>query len=242
MVVAGHLGHGLGVGGAAAGGANRVGTGSAYDEFTFDTFPCAADKACRAGGVVAGPEFDSGVVLRTLSGKGFFDQLSYRRRIRRCVLNAQGLICPRLGPGLIGGFLGGFLMFGRVALRRRRRRFGLFRRAGRTGCFRGTSRSGATILGAILIGVSRTVAAEYTFFLAVPVMFGASALKLVKFGFHFTSAEAILLAVGMIVAFVVSILTIKFLMGYIKKHDFKAFGWYRIVLGAAVILYFVLAR
>lgn len=108
--------------------------------------------------------------------------------------------------------------------------------------FPGTSRSGATILGAILIGVSRTVAAEYTFFLAVPVMFGASALKLVKFGFYFTSAEAILLAVGMIVAFVVSILTIKFLMGYIKKHDFKAFGWYRIVLGAAVILYFVLAR
>ena len=108
--------------------------------------------------------------------------------------------------------------------------------------FPGTSRSGAAILGAILIGVSRTVAAEYTFFLAVPVMFGASALKLVKIGFHFTSAEAILLAVGMIVAFVVSILTIKFLMGYIKKHDFKAFGWYRIVLGAAVILYFVLAR
>ena len=108
--------------------------------------------------------------------------------------------------------------------------------------FPGTSRSGATILGAILIGVSRTVAAEYTFFLAVPVMFGASALKLVKFGFPFSSAEAILLAVGMIVAFVVSILTIKFLMGYIKKHDFKAFGWYRIVLGAAVILYFVLAR
>ena len=108
--------------------------------------------------------------------------------------------------------------------------------------FPGTSRSGATILGAILIGVSRTVAAEYTFFLAVPVMFGASALKLVKFGFHFTSAESILLAVGMIVAFLVSILTIKFLMGYIKKHDFKAFGWYRIVLGAAVILYFVLAR
>ena len=108
--------------------------------------------------------------------------------------------------------------------------------------FPGTSRSGATILGAILIGVSRTVAAEYTFFLAVPVRFGASALKLVKFGFHFTSAETILLAVGMIVAFVVSILTIKFLMGYIKKHDFKAFGWYRIILGAAVILYFVLAR
>ena len=108
--------------------------------------------------------------------------------------------------------------------------------------FPGTSRSGATILGAILIGVSRTVAAEYTFFLAVPVMFGASALKLWKFGFHFTSAEAILLVVGMVVAFLVSILAIKFLMGYIKKHDFKAFGWYRIVLGAAVILYFTLAR
>ena len=83
MVVAGHLGHGLGVGGAAAGGAHRVGTGSANDKLTFDALPCAADKACRAGGVVAGPEFDSGVILRTLSGKGFFDQLSYRRRIRR---------------------------------------------------------------------------------------------------------------------------------------------------------------
>lgn len=107
--------------------------------------------------------------------------------------------------------------------------------------FPGTSRSGATILGAILIGVSRTVAAEYTFFLAVPVMFGASALKVLKYGFDFSMAELLILAVGMVVAFVVSILAIKFLMGYIKKHDFKAFGWYRIVLGALVILYFVIA-
>lgn len=106
--------------------------------------------------------------------------------------------------------------------------------------FPGTSRSGATILGALLIGVSRTVAAEYTFFLAVPVMFGASALKLVKFGFDYSSGEAAVLLVGMISAFVVSVLAIKFLMGYIKKHDFTAFGWYRIALGAAVILYFML--
>lgn len=102
--------------------------------------------------------------------------------------------------------------------------------------FPGTSRSGATIVGALILGVSRTVAAEYTFFLAIPVMFGASLLKLVKFGFNFTSEEAILLLVGMIVAFVVSIFVIKFLMGYIKKHDFKVFGWYRIVLGAIVLL------
>ena len=107
--------------------------------------------------------------------------------------------------------------------------------------FPGTSRSGATIVGALLIGVSRSVAAEYTFFLAVPVMFGASALKLVKFGFDFTSQELIILFVGLVSAFVVSILAIKFLMSYIKKHDFTAFGWYRIVLGAAVILYFALA-
>lgn len=104
----------------------------------------------------------------------------------------------------------------------------------------GTSRSGATILGALLIGVSRTVAAEYTFFLAIPVMFGASALKLVKFGFDYTANEVAILAVGMISAFVVSVLAIKFLMGYIKKHDFTVFGWYRIVLGAAVIAYFAL--
>lgn len=108
--------------------------------------------------------------------------------------------------------------------------------------FPGTSRSGATIVGALLIGVSRAAAAEYTFFLAVPVMFGASALKLVKFGFGFTLQEAVILAIGMAVAFAVSILAIKFLMGYIKKHDFTAFGWYRIVLGAAVILYFAIAK
>lgn len=108
--------------------------------------------------------------------------------------------------------------------------------------FPGTSRSGATIVGAILIGVSRTVAAEYTFFLAIPVMFGASALKLVKFGFNFASDELLILAVGLVVAFVVSILAIKFLMGYIKKHDFKAFGWYRIILGAVVIAYFLIAK
>ena len=107
--------------------------------------------------------------------------------------------------------------------------------------FPGTSRSGATILGAILIGVSRTVAAEYTFFLAVPVMVGASGLKLIKyikdFGFDF-GGEFIYLIVGMAVAFVVSVIAIKFLMSYIKKHDFKAFGVYRIVLGAVVIGYF----
>lgn len=107
--------------------------------------------------------------------------------------------------------------------------------------FPGTSRSGATIVGALLLGVSRSVAAEYTFFLAVPVMFGASALKLVKFGFDFTSQELLILFAGMAVAFAVSVLAIKFLMSYIKKHDFTAFGWYRIVLGAAVILYFALA-
>ena len=107
--------------------------------------------------------------------------------------------------------------------------------------FPGTSRSGATILGALLIGVSRTVAAEYTFFLAIPVMFGASALKLVKFGFDYSSGEIAILLVGMVSAFVVSVLAIKFLMGYIKKHDFTVFGWYRIILGAVVILYFALA-
>ena len=104
--------------------------------------------------------------------------------------------------------------------------------------FPGTSRSGATIVGALLLGVSRTVAAEFTFFLAIPVMFGASLLKIVQFGFHFTGMEVAILLTGMIVAFVVSILVIKFLMGYIKKHDFKVFGWYRIVLGIVVLLYF----
>lgn len=104
--------------------------------------------------------------------------------------------------------------------------------------FPGTSRSGATIVGALLIGVSRTVAAEFTFFLAIPVMFGASLLKLVKFGFAFTPLEAAVLLTGMVVAFIVSVLVIKFLMGYIKKHDFKVFGWYRIVLGIVVLIAF----
>ena len=104
--------------------------------------------------------------------------------------------------------------------------------------FPGTSRSGATIVGALLIGVSRTVAAEFTFFLAIPVMFGASLLKLVSFGFSFTSMEAIALSVGMFTAFIVSLLVIRFLMTYIKKHDFKIFGWYRIVLGILVLVLF----
>lgn len=104
--------------------------------------------------------------------------------------------------------------------------------------FPGTSRSGATIVGALLIGVSRTVAAEFTFFLAIPVMLGASLLKILKFGFDFTSMEAIILLAGTVVAFLVSIVVIRFLMGYIKKHDFKVFGWYRIVLGALVLGYF----
>jgi len=102
----------------------------------------------------------------------------------------------------------------------------------------GTSRSGATIIGALLIGVSRVAAAEFTFFLAVPVMFGLSAIKILKFGISFTSTELLILVIGMVVAFAVSVLVIKFLMGYIKKHDFKAFGWYRIVLGIAVLLVF----
>ena len=103
--------------------------------------------------------------------------------------------------------------------------------------FPGTSRSGATIVGALLIGVSRTVAAEYTFFLAIPVMFGASLLKIVKFGFAFTSLELVVLLIGTVVAFVVSLFILRFLMAYIKKHDFKVFGWYRIVLGIVVLLY-----
>ena len=102
--------------------------------------------------------------------------------------------------------------------------------------FPGTSRSGATIVGALLLGVSRTVAAEFTFFLAIPVMFGASLLKLVKFGLAFSGMEIGILAVGMITAFVVSVLVIRFLMGYIKKHDFKVFGYYRIVLGVLVLI------
>ncbi|MCI9052300.1 MAG: undecaprenyl-diphosphate phosphatase [Lachnospiraceae bacterium] len=108
--------------------------------------------------------------------------------------------------------------------------------------FPGTSRSGATIIGALAIGVSRTTAAEFTFFLAIPVMFGASLLKVVKFiakvGFAFSSGELMILLIGMAVAFIVSIIVIKFLMGYIKKNNFKVFGWYRIVLGIVVLLYF----
>lgn len=100
----------------------------------------------------------------------------------------------------------------------------------------GTSRSGATIVGAMIIGVGRTAAAEFTFYLAIPVMFGASLLKLIKFGFAFTTAEAAALILGMIAAFVVSIIAIRFLMGYIKKHDFTVFGWYRIVLGILVLV------
>mgnify|MGYP003291710768 CR=1 FL=1 len=103
--------------------------------------------------------------------------------------------------------------------------------------FPGTSRSGATIVGALLIGVSRTVAAEYTFFLAIPVMFGASLLKLLKFGFALTGTEIVILLVGMVSAFVVSMLSIKFLMGYVKKHDFKPFGIYRIILGIILLVY-----
>ena len=115
------------------------------------------------------------------------------------------------------------------------------------GCFQilalipGTSRSGATILGAVLIGTSRYVAAEYSFFLSMPVMFGASLLKMLKFGFHYTGYEVAVLLVGMVVAFVVSIIAIKFLLGYVKKNDFKAFGVYRIILGLLVAGYFLLA-
>ncbi|MDD5980000.1 MAG: undecaprenyl-diphosphate phosphatase [bacterium] len=104
----------------------------------------------------------------------------------------------------------------------------------------GTSRSGATILGARLIGTKRDVAAEFTFFLAIPVMFGVSLLKILKFGFVFTSSELIILLVGMVVAFITSIFVIKFLVSYVKKHDFKVFGYYRIVLGIIVLLYFLI--
>ena len=102
--------------------------------------------------------------------------------------------------------------------------------------FPGTSRSGATIVGALLIGVSRTVASEFTFFLAIPVMFGASLLKILKFGFAFSGMELAILTVGTLVAFIVSVVVIRFLMDYIKKHDFQVFGWYRIVLGVLVII------
>lgn len=111
--------------------------------------------------------------------------------------------------------------------------------------FPGTSRSGATILGGLMIGVSRTVAAEFTFFLAIPVMLGASLLKIGKFflkGYALAGGEAVILLVAMAVAFIVSVLVIRFLMGYIKKHDFKVFGWYRIALGAVVLLYFYVIK
>ena len=108
--------------------------------------------------------------------------------------------------------------------------------------FPGTSRSGSTIVGSLMLGISRTAAAEFTFFLAVPAMFGGSAIKILKYSGGFNSAEVALLAIGMIVAFVLSIIAIKFLMSYIKKHDFKVFGWYRIVLGIAVIGYFLATR
>ena len=108
--------------------------------------------------------------------------------------------------------------------------------------FPGTSRSGSTIVGSLMLGISRTAAAEFTFFLAVPAMFGGSAIKILKYSGGFNSAEVALLAIGMIVAFVLSIIAIKFLMSYIKKHDFKVFGWYRIILGIAVIGYFLATR
>ena len=104
--------------------------------------------------------------------------------------------------------------------------------------FPGTSRSGATIIGALLLGISRKTAAEFTFYLAIPVMFGASLLKMLKFSFNFTPIELAVLLVGMLVSYLVSVLVIKFLLGYIRRHDFKVFGWYRIALGVIVILYF----
>lgn len=103
----------------------------------------------------------------------------------------------------------------------------------------GTSRSGSTIIGAVILGTSRYVATEFSFFLSIPVMFGASALKLFKFGFDFKPSELIVLLIGMVVAFLVSVLAIRFLLGYIKKNDFKAFGWYRIILGVILIFYFL---
>ena len=106
----------------------------------------------------------------------------------------------------------------------------------------GTSRSGSTIIGAIIFGASRAVAAEFTFFLGIPVMFGASLLKILKFGLTFTTVEILTLLIGMLVAFTVSIFVIKFLMNYIKRHDFKVFGWYRIILGILVLLYFIITK
>ena len=108
--------------------------------------------------------------------------------------------------------------------------------------FPGTSRSGSTIVGSLMLGISRTAAAEFTFFLAVPAMFGGSAIKILKYSGGFNSAEVALLAIGMIVAFVLSIIAIKFLMSYIKKHDFKVFGWYRIILGIILLGYYFFLR
>ena len=108
--------------------------------------------------------------------------------------------------------------------------------------FPGTSRSGATIIGGLLIGLSRPNSAEFTFYLAIPTMFGASLLKLVKFGLAFTGMEIVVLLAGMLVSFVVSVVVIKFLMSYIKKHNFKVFGYYRIILGIAVLAYFFLIK
>ena len=108
--------------------------------------------------------------------------------------------------------------------------------------FPGTSRSGATIIGGLLIGVDRTIAAEFTFFLAIPVMAGASLLKLLGFGFHYLPIEIILLLVGCVVAFLVSLACIRFLMNYVKKHDFKIFGYYRIILGIIVLVYFLIIK
>ncbi|EXG88494.1 undecaprenyl-diphosphate phosphatase [Lacrimispora sp.] len=104
----------------------------------------------------------------------------------------------------------------------------------------GTSRSGATILGAMILGCSRAASAEFSFFLGIPVMFGASLLKVVKYGMNFTGTQVFYLILGMVIAFVVSVYSIKFLMGYIRQHDFKFFGYYRIVLGAVVLLYFTI--
>jgi undecaprenyl-diphosphatase len=108
--------------------------------------------------------------------------------------------------------------------------------------FPGTSRSGATILGGLMIGVSRRVASKFTFILAIPVMFGASLLKIVKYGFRFSGYELLILGIGMLVAFLVSILIITFMMNYIRKHDFRIFGIYRIILGALVLLYFLVLK
>ncbi len=106
--------------------------------------------------------------------------------------------------------------------------------------FPGTSRSGATIVGGLIAGVSRSVSAEFTFFMAVPVMLGASLLKVIQYGLSFTVMELVVLLAGMLTAFIVSIMIITFLMGYIKRHDFKVFGWYRIVLGVLVLVYFLI--